>query len=191
MNIRDSDTYNFNALPSRHEAETRALEKAVASNCTTLRTYRQEYKKIVDFRRMTHLQKLEKALWRVAWQLPNVDDANVAALCSEGNLHTIASMLGQWLGAHGTPAGWVTGIHLAEEKNAIPGPRAAYCIRRLVEFAQGVIDARGPDDIEIAALYLVDAAESIDANVLIDVLLKRATVQIRYPTSNHNDVVKV
>ncbi|PAJ80723.1 hypothetical protein [Burkholderia ubonensis] len=181
MNIRDADTYTFDKLPSEHEMCTRALERAIASNCTTLRSRHREYRELIAFRRMPHIRKLERALWLAAWQLRGVDDAKVAALCGSGNLATIASMLGEWLGVHATPVGWVVGIDPADGAPPVPDARAVYSMRRVVAFGRKVIDAREASDLELAASYLGDAATSIGADLLIDVLLKRATVRIRYP----------
>ncbi|MBR8067657.1 hypothetical protein KDX32_31865 [Burkholderia ambifaria] len=181
MNIRNADTYTFDQLPSKHELDTRMLERAIASNCTTLRSRHREYRERVAFRRMPHIKKLERTLWLAAWQLRGVDDAKVAALCGSGNLSTIASTLGEWLGVHAAPVEWVVAIDPADGAPSIPSLRAVYCMRRVVAFGRKVIDAREPGDLELAASYLVDAATSIGADLLIDVLLKLAAVRIRYP----------
>ncbi|WP_454733751.1 MULTISPECIES: hypothetical protein [Cupriavidus] len=184
MNIRDADTYTFDKLPSRHEPDTRVLERAIASNCTTLRSRHREYREIVAFRRLPHAKKLESALWRAAWRLREVDGARVAALCAAGNLHTIAGMLGEWLGVHATPVGWVKGIATAAGEPAVPGPRAVYCMRRVAEFGQKIVDARGPRDLDLAADYLVEAAQGIGADLLIEVLLRRAQVRVQPPLNS-------
>ena len=181
MNIRNADTYTFDQLPSEHETSTRALERAIASNCTTLRSRHREYRELVAFRRMPHIRKLERTLWLAACQLRDVDDAKVAALCGSGNTATIASMLGEWLGVHAAPVDWVVGIDPADGAPPVPDGRAVYCMRHVVAFGRKVIDARDPSDLDLAASYLIDAATSIGADLLIDVLLKLAAVRVRYP----------
>ncbi|AOJ72709.1 MULTISPECIES: hypothetical protein [Burkholderia] len=185
MNIRNADiyTYTFDKLPSRHEFSTQALERAIASNCTTLRTRIREYREIVAFRRQPHSRKLARALWIAAWRMPDVDGEMVAALSSCGNLATIAGVLGEWLGAHATPVGRVAAIDPPGAGDEIPGPRAVYCMRCVVEFGRKVVDARVSIDLDLAADHLVDAALSIGANLLVDVLLRRARVRIRHPSS--------
>ncbi|MBR8460153.1 hypothetical protein [Burkholderia dolosa] len=181
MNIRNADTYTFDQLPSEHDASTRALERALASNCTTLRSRQREYRELIAFRRTPHIKKLERALWLAASQLQRVDDANAAALCAGGNLATIAGMLGEWLGVHAVPIGWIVGIDPVGDAPPVPAARAIYCMRRVVAFGRKIVDAREPADLELAASYLRDAATSIGADLLIDVLLRRAAVRVRYP----------
>ena len=181
MNIRNADTYTFDQLPCEHEQGTRALERAIASNCTTLRSRHHEYREIVAFRRTPHIKKLERTLWLAAWQLHDVDDAKVAALCANGNLATIASMLAEWLGVHAAPVEWVAGIDPGGGAPLVPGVRAVYCMRRVVAFGRKVIDVPDGSDLGLAASCLVDAATSIGADLLIDVLLKLAAVRVRYP----------
>ncbi|ACB69085.1 conserved hypothetical protein (plasmid) [Burkholderia ambifaria MC40-6] len=181
MTTRDADTYSFDKLPSEHEASTRALERAIASNCTTLRSRHREYRELIAFRRAPHIRKLERALWLAAWRLRDADDAKIAALCGSGNLATIASMLGEWLGVHATPVGWVVGIDPADGAPPVPPPRAVYTMQCVVAFGRKVVNAREASDLELAASYLADASASIVADLLIDVLLKRATVRVRYP----------
>ncbi|AHI68249.1 hypothetical protein NX868_25840 [Burkholderia thailandensis] len=187
MNIRNADTFTFDKLASRHESSTQALERAIASNCTTLRTRIREYREIVAFRRQPHSRKLARALWIAAWRMPRVDDDWVAALSSRGNLATIAGVLGEWLGTHAMPVGRVAAIDPPGDGAEIPEPRAVYCMRCVVEFGQKVVDARAPIDLDLAASHLVDAALSIGANLLIDVLLRRARVRIRHPSSVGGD----
>ncbi|MFM0068881.1 hypothetical protein [Paraburkholderia aspalathi] len=181
MNIRIPDTYGFDSLPSRHEPETRRLERAVASYDVSLRAWHREYREIIAFRRTSHMTRLARVLWRTAWRLPDVDDQCVAALCGAGNLGTIAGVLGEWLGPLATPVEWVSAIDFHAPYERIPASRSAYCMQRVVAFGQAVVGAGEPDDLEDAAICLIDAARSVGASQLTGLLLRQASVEIRRP----------
>ena len=201
MTIRETDAYYFNSIQSLHEENTRLLEQAIASNCSTLRNHLHEYRETVAFRRMPHIEKLATVLWQAAWRLTDVDHEKAAELRVHDNVAKIANVMGKWLGIDAMPLQWVTGIApLNNERKTIiesdvstvvPSASAAYCIRQIAKCGQTVIDARDPIELEFAAGYLLDATHSIGANLLIDVLLKKAAIRIRrLSVSNGPDAIQ-
>ncbi|KVK99011.1 hypothetical protein [Burkholderia ubonensis] len=183
MKMTIADFRGFDRLPSRHECSTQALERAIASNCATVRTRHHEYREIVAFRRQPHSRKLASTLRIAALRLRGggSGDEAVASLGDSRHLAAIAGMLAEWLCAYATPIGWVDGIEFPENTESISGTSAAHCLLRIVEFGRRVVDARAPDDLDLAACHLVEAARHIGTNRLVAVLLGRASIRVRHP----------
>jgi hypothetical protein len=177
MSTPHADTYAFDRLMSCHEESTQALERAIASNCPTLRNRLREYREIVAFRRSAASTRLQQALRLAAHQLSDIGPVKAAALYSPGNLGTIARTVHGWIDADVASPGTAVSMEPAGSGVA-PTPReASYGLRRIVDFARQVVDARDALDLDVAASYLVDAARELGTGLLIEVLLGQVVVR--------------
>lgn len=183
MHTRAADTtYWFDQLPSYYEPETRELERAIASNCHTLRHYVPAYRESLAFRRQPNSDKLRRALTYVGRRLPGASDEAISALHAPRNVSKIASLLVHWLGIFATPIAWVTEI-LGEDGTVVAsGVPAVSAMYEIVGFGNDVVDARSDRDLEFAAQRLLRAATVLPADVVIAILLRKASVGVRRPT---------
>ncbi len=183
MTTRAADTtYWFDQLPSYYEPETRGLERAIASNCHTLRHYIPAYRESLAFRRQPNSDKLRRALSYAGRRLPGASDAAISALHAPRNIDRIASLLVSWLGMFATPLAWVTEIRSEDGATLASGVPAVKAMYEIVGFGNDVVDARSDRDLEFAAQRLLRAAAVLTSDDVIAVLLREASVVVRRPT---------
>ncbi|TKC89365.1 hypothetical protein FAZ69_10475 [Trinickia terrae] len=171
--MHDVQVYVFDRLRSRHEDETRTLERAIASTDQAMRAHLLEFWEAVEFRRMPNVKKLALALQYAAGRLISTEDDDVSLLSSPRNFRTIAAMLAEWLTMETKSMEQVLSAIRSATASSISDTDAANCVRRLGAFARGVVDARDYDDLMMAAGDLIDVAKLTGVSVLMDLLLKR------------------
>ncbi|MFC5472451.1 hypothetical protein [Paraherbaspirillum soli] len=138
-------------------------------------------RKRVQFMEKSNTEKLGSALYYGMQRLPAAASGQAAALMDPRNLAIAAGVLALWLGSHATPIGWVVDIAMVGVGVVALGATAMQVISYLQRFGEGIIDARDDNDLIIAGYAFSNAVVLIGIEVVVAILLKKATIKVRRP----------
>lgn len=133
------------------------------------------------FMRMSNTDKLGVAIRQFALRLPAEARAHAMALVDPGNLAIMAGALAIWVGAQATPVGWVVNIAMFGMGVVAIGAEAVDVARELRDFAVGVLGADDESELRAAVDHLAKATAIVGVDVVVALLLKKATVKVREP----------
>jgi hypothetical protein len=133
------------------------------------------------FMRMSNTDKLGVAIRQFALRLPAEARAHAMALVDPGNLAIMAGALAIWVGAQATPVGWVVNIAMFGMGVVAIGAEAVDVAREFRDFAVGVLGADDESELRAAVDHLAKATAIVGVDVVVALLLKKATVKVREP----------
>jgi len=169
----------FDAVPSRHDASTQLLARAVRADCDRLRTTRFACEDELGFRQLGNVRRLEMCLWRLAWrQPPGADDETTTALQAHEGLAAAADVLMAWLESGATQAGLAQEVVGDDGEVLLSGDAVAHCARALYWFGRGIVDARNWHELDQAVADFAAAGAAVGPGVLARLLLRRAQVKL-------------
>lgn len=99
----------------------------------------------------------------------------------------MAGALAIWIGAQATPIGWVVNIGMAGLGVVALGAEAIDVIQELHAFGMGVITANSEAELVKAGGHLAKAIAIVGVDMVIALLLKKATVKLREPNIKASD----
>lgn len=133
------------------------------------------------FMRMSNSDKLFVALRQFALRLPKEARHHAKVLVDPANLAIMAGALAIWVGAQATPVGWVVDIAMFGMGVVAIGSEAIDVAREFRDFAVGVLGAEDESELRAAVDHLAKAMAIVGVDVVVALLLKKATVKVREP----------
>jgi hypothetical protein len=139
------------------------------------------------FQRMSNTDRLGIAVKGAASSLPGEFRDKIIELAQPGNIAIMAGGLAIWIGAHATPVGWIVDIGMVGLGVVALGAEAFNVTMEIKYFAQGIIDAGSENELMDAGKHLSKAIAIVGVDVVIAILLKKATIKIREPRMKQID----